>query len=36
MKVIALIPDPGEIKKILAHLAKVGRAPPGFDPAELH
>jgi len=36
MKVIAVIQDPGEIKKILAYLVKVGRAPPGFDPAELN
>ena len=36
MKVIAVIQNPEEIKKILAHLVKVGRAPPGFDPAELN
>ena len=36
MKVIAVIQDTEEIKKILAHLVKVGRAPPGFDPAELN
>jgi len=35
MKVIAIIQDPDEIKKILAHLVKVGRSPPGFDPADL-
>jgi hypothetical protein len=33
MKVIAVIQDPEEIKKILSHLVKVGRAPSGFDPA---
>jgi len=36
MKVIAVIQNPEEIKKILAHLVKVGRAPPGFDPSELN
>jgi hypothetical protein len=32
MKVIAVIQDPMEIRDILAHLVKTGRAPPGFDP----
>ncbi len=32
MKVIALIQDPIEIRDILAHLVKTGRAPLGFDP----
>jgi hypothetical protein len=36
MKVIAAIQDPVEIREILAHLAKTGRAPPGFDPARLN
>lgn len=36
MKVIAVIHDPEEIERILAHLVKAGRAPPGFDPAELN
>lgn len=36
MKVIAVIQDSDEIKKILAHLAKTGRAPPGFDPSTLN
>ncbi len=31
MKTIAVIQDPDEIKKILAHLVKTRRAPPGFD-----
>jgi hypothetical protein len=31
MKVIAVIQDTTEIKKILKHLKKVGRAPPGVD-----
>ena len=36
MKIIAVIQDPVEILDILAHLVKVGRAPPGFDPALLN
>lgn len=36
MRVIAFIQGPEEINKILAHLAKVGRAPPGFDPADFN
>ena len=32
MKVIAVIQDTDEIKEILAHLVKIGRTPPGFDP----
>jgi hypothetical protein len=36
MKVIAVIQDPVEIRDILAHLVKTGRAPPGFDPALLN
>jgi hypothetical protein len=33
MRVIAIIRDYTEIMKILQHLAKQGRAPPGVDPA---
>lgn len=36
MKVIAVIQEPEEIKRILRHLAKQGRPPPGFDPASLN
>lgn len=32
MKVIAIIEDPDELKRILRHLIKIGRSPPGFDP----
>jgi hypothetical protein len=32
MKVIAVIEDPDELKRILQHLVKIGRSPPGFDP----
>jgi hypothetical protein len=30
MNVIAVITDPEEVKKILSHLVKVGRPPPGL------
>ena len=36
MKVIAVIQDPDEIKRILVHLAKIGRSPPDFDPSTLN
>jgi hypothetical protein len=32
MKVIAMITDPEEVKKILRHLVKIGRSPSGLDP----
>ena len=35
MKVIAVIEDPNELKRILRHLVKIGRSPPGFDPDRL-
>ena len=35
MKIIALIFDPVEIRKILQHLVKIGRSPPGINPASL-
>jgi hypothetical protein len=31
MKVLAVILDPYEIKKILKHLLKTNKAPPGLD-----
>ena len=31
MKVIAVIEDPDEIKRILRHLVKINRGPPGLD-----
>ncbi len=31
MKVIAIIEDPDELRKILQHLVKIGRSPPGID-----
>ena len=36
MKVIAVIQDVVEIKRILLHLIKVGRAPPGLDESSLN
>jgi hypothetical protein len=34
--VIAVIENPDEIKRILRHLVKIGRPPPGFDPDRLN
>jgi hypothetical protein len=31
MNVIAVITDPDEVKKILRHLVKIGRSPPGLE-----
>jgi hypothetical protein len=36
MKIIAVIMDPTEIEKILQHLVKIGRAPPGLDLTNLN
>jgi hypothetical protein len=36
MKVIAVIQDIDEIKHILRHLIKVGRAPPGLDESSVN
>ena len=35
MKVIAVIEDPLEIRRILRHLVKIGRSPPGFKVASI-
>jgi hypothetical protein len=32
MRILAVITEPEEVKKILRHLVKVGRPPPGLDP----
>jgi hypothetical protein len=32
MRILAVITEPEEVKKILRHLVKVGRSPPGLDP----
>ena len=36
MRVIAIVQDQAEVTKILQHLVKQGRAPPGVDPASLN
>ena len=36
MKVIAVIQDPDELKHILRHLIKIGRAPPGLDESSVN
>ena len=36
MKVIAVIQEPEEIDRILRHLVKQGRPPPGSDPVLLN
>ena len=36
MKVIAVIQDTDEIKHILRHLIKIGRAPPGLDESSVN
>jgi len=33
MKILAFISDPAEVRKILRHLVKSGRPPPGLDPS---
>ena len=35
MKVIAVITDPAQVLRILRHLIKTGKPPPGLDPASL-
>jgi hypothetical protein len=36
MRILAVIIDSGEVKKILRHLVKIGRPPPGLHPAVLN
>jgi len=36
MKVVAIITQADEVRKILMHLVKIGRPPPGFDPSSLN
>jgi hypothetical protein len=36
MTVIAVITDPHEVRKILRHLVKIGRSPPGLGPSLLN
>ena len=34
--IYAVITESDEVWKILRHLVKIGRSPPGFDPASLN
>jgi hypothetical protein len=36
MKVIAVITDSAQVLKILRHLLKIGKPPPGLDPGSLN
>ena len=36
MQILAVITEPEQVRKILRHLVKIGRSPPGFDPASLN
>ncbi|MGA2381020.1 MAG: transposase [Spirochaetia bacterium] len=36
VRVLAIITDPSQVDRILRHLIKIGRAPPGFILAPLH
>jgi len=36
MKIIAVITDPAQVLRILRHLVKTGKPPPGLDPVSLN
>jgi len=36
MRILAVIIEPEEVRKILRHLVKIGRSPPGVDPTSLN
>ena len=36
MRIMAVITEPQQVRKILLHLIKTGKAPPGLDPAFLN
>jgi hypothetical protein len=36
MRILDVITEPEEVKKILKHLIKIGRSPPGLNPALLN
>jgi hypothetical protein len=36
MRIVAVITEPQQVRKILLHLIKTGKAPPGLDPACLN
>jgi hypothetical protein len=35
-RILAVITEAEEVHRILRHLVKIGRSPPGFDPASLN
>jgi hypothetical protein len=35
MRILAVITEPEQVRKILRHLVKIGRSPLGFDLASL-
>ena len=36
MRILAIITDPEEVNKILRHLVKTGKPPPGLDASSLN
>jgi hypothetical protein len=36
MRILAVITDAAEVRKILRHLIKIGKPPPGLDPDSLN
>jgi len=36
MRILGVITESAEVPKILRHLVKIGRSPPGFEPASLN
>ncbi len=36
MRILAMITEPQELRKILRHLVKIGRSPPGLEPTSLN
>ena len=36
MRIMAVITEPQQVRRILLHLIKTGKAPPGLDPASLN
>jgi hypothetical protein len=36
VRILAVITEPQQVRKILLHLIKTGKAPPGLDPASVN
>lgn len=36
MRILAVITDPEQVRRILKHLITTGKAPPELDPASLN